>query len=286
MNHQKSQTDRIDAALDAIDNHFSASNQVTKPSAFQINPYTFDGNSIRALNINGEPFFVGKDIASVLGYANPQKAVRDHCKSPRPVGVTDSFTPAIDPQTILISEPDMLRLIVSSNMPAAERFERWVFEDVLPSIRRTGGYTTNKSQSPKNNSTEAFKLVPMVVRAARALGLDRNSAAISANQVVAKLTGTNVLQLLGHTHLQAEQQELVFTPSELGERLGGISGRKVNMLLAEAGLQAKKGEHWAPLAPAEGFFRVLDTGKRHGDGTMIQQIKWAENVLVLIKQAA
>lgn len=58
------------------------------------------------------------------------------------------------------------------------------------------------------------------------------------------------------------------------------------MLLAEAGLQAKKGEHWVPLSAAEGFCRILDTGKRHGDGSMIQQIKWADNVLSLIQQAA
>ena len=133
---------------------------------------------------------------------------------------------------------------------------------------------------------EAFRLVPMVVRAARALGLDKNAAAISANQVVTKLTGTNVLKLLGHQHIEAENQvALYFTPTELGERLV-ISGRKFNMLLAEAGLQAKKGEHWVPLPAAEGFCRIMDTGKRHGDGTMIQQIKWAENVLTLIEKAA
>lgn len=58
------------------------------------------------------------------------------------------------------------------------------------------------------------------------------------------------------------------------------------MLLAEAGLQAKKGEHWVPLSAAEGFCRIMDTGKSHGDGTMIQQVKWAENVLSLVQQAA
>lgn len=121
---------------------------------------------------------------------------------------------------------------------------------------------------------------------ARLIGLDKNAAALSANQAVAKMTGTNVLHLLGHVHLNAENQDaLFFTPTELGERLK-ISGRKFNMLLAEAGLQAKKGEHWTPLEPAKDFCRILDTGKRHGDGTMVQQIKWAENVLALVQQAA
>ena len=171
-------------------------------------------------------------------------------------------------------------------MAAAEKFERWVFEDVLPSIRKTGSYAMPGAPAPTPPITDAFKLVPLVVRAARALGLDKNAAAISANQAITKITGTNVLQLLGRQHLEAENQAaLYFTPTELGDRMG-ISGRKFNLLLAEAGLQAKKGEFWTPLEAAEGFFRILDTGKRHGDGTMIQQIKWAENVLALVEKAS
>lgn len=103
--------------------------------------FNFDGASVRTVvGENGDPWFVGKDIATALGYTNPQKAVRDHCKAPRPAGVNGSFTPRLDPQTVLVSEPDMLRLIVGSSLPSAERFERWVFEDVLPTIRKTGGY--------------------------------------------------------------------------------------------------------------------------------------------------
>ena len=157
--------------------------------------------------------------------------------------------------------------------------------DVLPSIRKTGSYAAPAAVVPAP-TIEAFKLAPLVVRAARALGLDKNAAAISANQAVTKLTGTNVLKLLGHQHLEADNQTaMYFTPTELGERMG-ISGRKFNMLMAEAGLQAKKGEHWVPLAAAEGFYRFMDTSKRHGDGTMIQQVKWAENVLALVEKAA
>ena len=114
----------------------------------------------------------------------------------------------------------------------------------------------------------------------------RQQPGISGLQAGEDVNGTNVLKLLGHQHLEAENQTaLYFTPTELGERLG-ISGRKFNMLLAEAGLQAKKGEHWVPLAAAKGFYRFMDTSKRHGGGTMIQQVKWAENVLALIEKAA
>lgn len=104
-------------------------------------PMQFENANIRVVtDESGEPWFVGKDVADALGYTNPQKAVRDHCRKPKPIGrgVNDSFT--LDPQTVVVSEPDVLRLIVRSTLPAAERFERWVFEDVLPTIRKTGGY--------------------------------------------------------------------------------------------------------------------------------------------------
>lgn len=150
----------------------------------------------------------------------------------------------------------------------------------------TGAQTHTSASSALDAATSAFKLIPTVVRAARMLGLDKNAAAISANNAVAKMTGTNVMHLLGHTHLAADNQEALFyTPTELGRQIG-ISGRAFNMLLAEAGLQAKKGEHWAPLATAEGFCRIMDTGKRHGDGTMIQQIKWHDGVLALVQKDA
>lgn len=249
-----------------------------------ITPFKFNSSPVRVITDDqGEPWFVGKDICEALGYKDPTNAMKQHCKG---VVKRHPLQTAGGMQEVrVLSEPDVLRLIVSSTLPAAEAFERMVFEEILPTIRRTGGYVA-KGVAKRDTPADAFKLIPTVVRAARALGLDRNAAAISANQVVTKLTGTNVMQLLGHTHLEAENQSALFyTPTELGRQIG-VSGRAFNMLLAEAGLQAKKGEHWAPLATAEGFCRVLDTGKRHGDGSMIQQVKWSDGVLNLIQKAA
>lgn len=249
-------------------------------------PFQFENVSIRVVaDEDGEPLFVGKDICDALGYSNHNDAMKQHCRGVvKRYPIADSLGRTQD--TRVLAESDVMRLMVSSTLPAAEAFERMVFEEILPTIRRTGTYTAPNAKRLQDTTTEAFKLVPLAVRAAKALGLDKNAAAISANQAVAKLTGTNVLKLLGRTHLDAENQEsMFFTPTELGERLG-VSGRKFNMLLAEAGLQAKKGEHWVPLPAADGFCRILDTGKRHGDGTMIQQIKWAENVLAIVKKSA
>jgi anti-repressor protein len=105
-----------------------------------LTPFNFDGAQVRAFPLNGDPWFVGKDVAAALGYANPQKAIRDHCKGGRPVGVNDTFTPLLDPQTTIIPERDVYRLILRSNLPSAERFEELVVGEILPAIRKTGSY--------------------------------------------------------------------------------------------------------------------------------------------------
>lgn len=107
----------------------------------QIIPFMFKDTTavIRVVEIDGEPWFVGKDIAEALGYADPTNAMKQHCR-----GVVKRH-PIVDAlgrtqEARVLAEPDVLRLIVGSRLPEAERFERWVFEEVLPAIRRTGQY--------------------------------------------------------------------------------------------------------------------------------------------------
>jgi len=106
----------------------------------EVIPFRFEDLNIRVVaDERGEPLFVGKDICAALGYANPNKAMGDHCR-----GVTNRY-PIVDSlertqAARVLTEADMMRLVVNSTLPAAQRFERWVFEDVLPTIRKTGGY--------------------------------------------------------------------------------------------------------------------------------------------------
>lgn len=103
-------------------------------------PFQFESNNIRVIEQDGEPWFVAKDIASLLGYSNPRKAIRDHCIYSKAIGGNDSFPP-IDAQIRLIPEQDVYRLIMKSKLPAAQKFERWVMDEVLPSIRKKGSYS-------------------------------------------------------------------------------------------------------------------------------------------------
>lgn len=133
------------------------------------------------------------------------------------------------------------------------------------------------------SSDRPTKVFPEYFRIAKLIGLDKNAAALSANQATYKKTGENVLLLMGVTHLQTEQPW--FTPTELGKRIE-VSGRQFNLLLMESGLQKKEGDHWLPTDEAKGLCRFFDSSKRHSDGTVIQQLKWSGDVMAFISREA
>lgn len=92
---------------------------------------------VRTAQIDDKPYFVATDIANALGYTNPRDAVLRHCKG---VVKRDTPTSSGTQQMSYINEGDVYRLIMRSKLPSAERFESWVMDEVLPSIRKNGGY--------------------------------------------------------------------------------------------------------------------------------------------------
>jgi len=103
-----------------------------------ITPFSFEKHQIRVVAIDGDPWFVGKDVCDALGYKDANNAMKQHCK-----GVAKHHPLLTDggiQKMRVISEPDVMRLIVRSTLPAAEAFERLVFETILPQVRKTGAY--------------------------------------------------------------------------------------------------------------------------------------------------
>lgn len=128
-----------------------------------ITPFKFqDSVEVRTVTDDGgEVLFVGKDVCDALGYTNASKAIGDHCK-----GVTIRYplqTAGGVQEARVLTEADVLRLIVNSKLPAAEAFERWVFEEVLPSIRKTGSYTA-PSAPPGNKMAQELEALEVLAR--------------------------------------------------------------------------------------------------------------------------
>lgn len=107
----------------------------------ELKQFNFENNQVRTLLINDEPWFVGKDVAEILEYTNTAKAIRDH------VDEEDKLTERIvlsgqNREVIFINESGLYSLVLSSKLPSAKKFKRWVTSEVLPQIRKTGSYAT------------------------------------------------------------------------------------------------------------------------------------------------
>lgn len=101
--------------------------------------FNFEENDVRTQVINDEPWFVGKDVADILGYTNPSKALRDHVDD-EDKGQNETFTPGGMQVMTIINESGLYSLVFKSQLPSAKRFKRWVTSEVLPTIRKTGSY--------------------------------------------------------------------------------------------------------------------------------------------------
>ena len=117
---------------------------------------------VRAVEINGEGWLVGKDVAEVLGYSNTAKAIRDH------VDIEDKLSERIvlsgqNREVILINESGFYSLILRSEMPKAKQFKRWVTAEVLPQIRKTGGYSPNNQLALSEFKVQVIAMVNDIV---------------------------------------------------------------------------------------------------------------------------
>lgn len=121
---------------------------------------------VRTVEIEGKSYFCGKDVAGALGYAIPKDAIAAHCK-----GAVKHRTPTNGgiQELLFISEGDLYRLIVSSKLPTAEKFERWVFDEVIPSIRKHGLYATDELLDNPDIAIAAFKALKEEREARKAL---------------------------------------------------------------------------------------------------------------------
>ena len=168
---------------------------------------------IRTLvNEKGETFFVGKDVAQALGYSNTRKALQDHVDD-EDKGVTKRDTLGGIQQMVVINESGLYSLVLSSKLPQAKEFKRWITSEVLPQIRQTGGYipTTNLRTGGVLTESEMVE---------------------AANKIVART--------IARSNLPADD---CFTASQVAESLD-ITANMLNHFLVDKGVQFWNGSRY------------------------------------------
>lgn len=229
--------------------------------------------NIRVIMQGGEPWFVAKDVCDCLelDLASGARGLDDDEKA-----LHTMQTPGGAQEMSIISEAGLYSLILRSRKHEAKAFKRWVTHDILPSIRKTGGYSAPSSPAKAEISVQSeVECALMILKAA---GITGNQLAIAADNYYRKRTGISVIEASG-VELVAPKQQQLLTPTQLGKELG-LSGRKVNLMLAGLGLQRRIGDVWEPTEDGKARGAVLmDTGKRHGDGAPVRQLKWPSDVV-------
>ena len=187
---------------------------------------------VRTVEINGEPWLVGKDVAAALGYQNPQRAIRDHVDE-EDKGVTEMVTPGGKQSVPIINESGLYSLVLSSKLPGAKKFRRWVTSEVLPSIRKTGHYTAKPMTDYQMESIRVRK-AQLLERLAKEY--DGTYRQVLQAHATKELTGEYLLPLpyIG---------EKTYSAQEIGKKLG-ISANKVGMLANRNHLKTKQYGAW------------------------------------------
>lgn len=217
----------------------------------EIMNFEFDGNDVRTMQINGEAWFVGKDVASVLGYQRTAKAIQDHVddEDKDEVPVRDSIGRM--QKTPIINESGLYSLIISSKLPSAKRFKRWITSEVLPAIRKHGAYMTDQT-------IEEILLNPdTIIKLATELKSEREGRLI-AEQRVNELTPKAT-----YYDLVLKNKSLV-TITQIAKDYG-MSGQELNSKLHELKVQYKQGATWLL------YSKYQRTGWTHSDTVMVKR---------------
>lgn len=139
--------------------------------------------SVRTLSMDGDPWFVGKDVATALGYKEPTKAAREKV-DPEDRGMSKMDTPRGEQEVVIINESGLYSLILSSKLPKAKAFKRWVTSEVLPTLRKTGSYSVKPETptfEPKRTSVgEIASLLLQIRQVQKAQGTSSRKIAYTA----------------------------------------------------------------------------------------------------------
>ena len=220
---------------------------------------------VRTVTINGEPWFVGKDVAGILGYQNPQKALRDHIEQ-EDMTVNEMFT-VNGTKGILINEAGLYALILSSKLPEAKNFKHWVTSEVLPSIRKTGGYIAGQ----ENMSDD--ELMAKALMVAQRTIAERNKLIDAQRQMIGELTpkAQYVDRILDNKGL--------VTISQIAKDYG-MSGNKLNRILSDLKVQYKQSGQWLLYSAHQSkgwtHSKTIDIVRSDGRPDIVMETKWTQ----------
>lgn len=205
--------------------------------------------SVRTLEKNGKILFCGKDVALALGYSNTKDAISRHCKG---VVKHDFLTNGGIQEMVFISEGDLYRLAARSKLPKVERFERWIFDEVIPSIYKYGAYMTEQTIEKALFNPDFLIELATQLKNEQARSKQLETTVAVQEQQIAELKPR-----ADYTDKILQNKGLV-TITQIAKDYG-MSGNKLNEKLHELGIQYKQSSQWLLYA------KYQDKGYTHSE---------------------
>ena len=226
--------------------------------------FNFKGNQVRTVTINEEPYFVGRDIADILGYKKPENAIANH------VDDEDKTTTLIQgtgsnykSKTVVINESGLYSLILGSKLPQAKEFKHWVTSEVLPAIRKHGAYMTS------SKIEEVLTNPDTIIQLATQLKQEREGRLIAEQKV-------NELTPKATYYDKVLADKSLVTITQIAKDYG-MSGRAMNKKLHELKVIYKQGQTWLLYA------KYQKTGWTHSETVMLPKKDGTEKAVLNTK---
>ena len=249
----------------------------------KIIPFEFESHALRVnLDAAGQPWFVAADVCAALELPETHKAIARLDDDEK--GRNSIPTPGGQQEMSVVNESGLYNLVLGSRKPEAKRFKRWITHEVLPSIRKTGSYTSTTSvaalPSPTQDRVSSLLLIGEAV--ARVPGVKHGIAMAATLTCIFENTGLS-METMRRALPANDEPMAAMNPTKLGQQMG-LAARSVNARLAAMGLQMRNDrDEWELTEAGQAWGEALPYSRNGHSG---YQILWNPAVLDQMKEAA
>ena len=249
----------------------------------QIIPFEFESHALRVnLDAAGQPWFVAADVCAALELPETHKAIARLDDDEK--GRNSIPTPGGQQEMSVVNESGLYNLVLGSRKPEAKRFKRWITHEVLPSIRKTGSYTSTTSvaalPSPTQDRVSSLLLIGEAV--ARVPGVKHGIAMAATLTCIFENTGLS-METMRRALPANDEPMAAMNPTKLGQKMG-LAARSVNARLAAMGLQLRNDrDEWELTEAGQAWGEALPYSRNGHSG---YQILWNPAVIDQMKEVA
>lgn len=230
--------------------------------------------TVRTVEIEKKIYFVGKDVATALGYKDTTNALKQHCRGVVKHHLIDNL--GRNQEVNVIAEGDIYRLAVKSQLPSAEKFESWIFDEVLPSIRKHGMYAVDELLENPDIAIKAFTALKEEKERNKRLEQEKKALEVETIEMDKKISELQPKANYVDVILQSKS---TVTITQIAQDYG-MTANKLNIILRDMGIQRKVKKQWILYSDYQGngyvHSHTVDIVRKDGSPDVVMNTEWTQ----------